>query len=195
MIVGDTFENLRRFMSHLLTILGNIFISEEEVKVCSISWQCNGFGFLDSKGILLVAYLPKGHTINSQNYAILLRYLRQNIKPKRLGKPTIGCSQQENALVLTSVVTIAAIYMTGSEFRKHSPSSPYFSTSEFHLFLNLTVKLYKHYANDTDVITDVISLHHQEKAFYTNGISTCKQKWLEGFMLTYVQQQFSPVKT
>jgi len=41
--------------------------------------------FLDSKGVLLIDYLPDKTTINGQYYANLLLKLRQAIKDKRRG--------------------------------------------------------------------------------------------------------------
>jgi len=44
--------------------------------------------FWDQDGILLIVYLPKGHTINAEYYSSLLVQLKDILKEKRRGKVT-----------------------------------------------------------------------------------------------------------
>jgi len=46
--------------------------------------------FLDQDGILLIDYLPKGHTINAEYYLSLLVQLKDILKEKRRRKFTKG---------------------------------------------------------------------------------------------------------
>jgi len=46
--------------------------------------------FWDQDGILLIDYLPKGQTINVENYSSLLVQLKDILKEKRRGKITKG---------------------------------------------------------------------------------------------------------
>jgi len=46
--------------------------------------------FWDQDGILLVDYLPKGQTINTEYYSSLLLQLKDILKEIRLGKVTEG---------------------------------------------------------------------------------------------------------
>jgi len=46
--------------------------------------------FWDQDGVLLIAYLPKGQTINAEYYSSLLEQLNDILKEKRRGKVTKG---------------------------------------------------------------------------------------------------------
>jgi len=46
--------------------------------------------FWDQDGILLIDYLPKGQTINAENYSSLLVQLKDILKEKSRGKITKG---------------------------------------------------------------------------------------------------------
>ena len=49
--------------------------------------------FWDQDGVLLIDYLPKGQTINAENYSPLLVLLKDISKEKRRGKsPRVSCS-------------------------------------------------------------------------------------------------------
>ena len=66
--------------------------------------------FWDAKGVLLVAYLEKGHTITGAYYTDLLKQLREKIKVTRRGKLTAGVLfHQDNAPAHNSTVAMAAI--------------------------------------------------------------------------------------
>ena len=94
--------------------------------------------FWDAKGVIMVDYLQKGATINSDYYCILLRRLREELKTKRPGMLTKRVLfHQDNARVHTSSQSMAEIHNCGFELLPHPPYSPDLAPSDFHLFPNL----------------------------------------------------------
>ena len=72
------------------------------------------------------------------NYANLLKQVRQSIKEKRRGKIRRGIMlHQDNAPVHTSRVAMDAVRECGYELLPHPPYSPDLAPSDFHLFPRL----------------------------------------------------------
>ena len=94
--------------------------------------------FWDAKGVLLIDYLEKGKTINSEYYCNLLDQLDKNIREKRPGlqKKTI-IFHQDNARVHTSFLTMVKLNELKYELFEHPPYSPDLAPSDYYLFRNL----------------------------------------------------------
>jgi len=58
-----------------------------------IRWKSSRLDIWDQDGILLIGYLPKGQTINTEYYLALLVQVKDILKEKRRGKlPRCSCS-------------------------------------------------------------------------------------------------------
>jgi len=64
--------------------------SSKEVQNSTVCREINGDHFWDSKGLLLIDYLPPKTTMNGQYYASLLLKLCDAIKERRRGMLTRG---------------------------------------------------------------------------------------------------------
>jgi [histone H3]-lysine36 N-dimethyltransferase SETMAR len=125
--------------------------------------------FWDSKGILMIDYLPGKTTMNGPYYAELMKKLRAAIKEKRRGKLTRGILLlHDNAPVHTSHVAAAAIRECGFEQINHPPYSPDLAPSDFYLFSNLKKHLRgKRFEDDNEVISAVKSyFDDQPESFF-----------------------------
>ena len=89
--------------------------------------------FWDIQGVILVDYLPKGQTINSDYIInILIDKLHPAIKEKRRGKIRKGILRPH-----TAHKSIAKIHELGYEILPHLPYSPDLALSDFVLFPTL----------------------------------------------------------
>ena len=114
--------------------------------LASISW--------DQDGILLIYYLPKGPTINSEYYSSLLVQLKNILTEKRLGKFTKGVLfLHENAPAHRAFATQKKLAYLGFHFLDHPPYSPDLTLSDFHLFPGLKKQFKsRHFSADAEVI-------------------------------------------
>ena len=102
--------------------------------------------FSDAKGMKVVDYLNKGHTITGAYYADLLFQLREKIKQIRQGKLTKGVFfHQDNAPDHTSTVAMAAIQKCGFHLVDDSPYSPDLAPSRLLPFPENKEKLSDHH--------------------------------------------------
>jgi len=102
-------HNPNDFLSQLVTMDETwLYHYDPETKQQSLEWQHRGSPcpkqfqvqksagkvlasiFWDQDGILLIDYVPKGQTINAENYSSLLVQLKDILKEKRRGKVTNG---------------------------------------------------------------------------------------------------------
>lgn len=91
--------------------------------------------FWDKDGVLLLDFLPRGHTLTGEYYANLMQRLREAIKSKRRGKLSRGVLLlHDNAPVHKSRVAASAIRQCGFEELNHPPYSPDLAPSDFYLF-------------------------------------------------------------
>ena len=65
--------------------------------------------FWDTKGVIMLDFLPKTSTITGVYYANLLDQLRTAIVDKRQGKPSNSLLQEDNARVHTCKVAMDAV--------------------------------------------------------------------------------------
>ena len=91
--------------------------------------------FLDSVGVILVDFMSKGATINSEVYIDTLKKLKARIRRVR---PALKMSkvllQHDNARPHTSLKTREVISSFGWTTISHPPYSPDLAPSDFHLF-------------------------------------------------------------
>jgi len=91
--------------------------------------------FWDQDGILLIDYLPKGQTINAENYSSLLVQLKDILKEKRRGKFTKRVLfLHDNAPAHRALETQKKLAYLGFQYLDHSPNSPDLTPSDYHLF-------------------------------------------------------------
>ena len=81
--------------------------------------------FWDQDGILLIDYLPKGQTINTEYYSTLLVQLRDILKEKRRGKFTKGfLFLHDNTPAHLALATQKKLAYLGFQCLDHPPYSP-----------------------------------------------------------------------
>ena len=129
--------------------------------------------FLDSQGVILVDFLPKGETINSEVYIETLRKLKAKI---RRVWPNLDMAnvflQHDNAPPHTSIRTMEAITSFGWTVIPHLPYSPDLAPSDYHLFGPMKGLWGNRYG------TAVLNwLRHQPAEFYNTGIHALVHRW------------------
>ena len=136
--------------------------------------------FRDSKGLLLIDYLPHHSSITGEYYAGLLRKLREAIKEKRRGKLSRGVLLlHDNAPVHKSRVAQAQIQQCGSEELAHPAYSPDLAPSDFHLFRVLKAHLRGQRFQDDEHIKGNVEqwFDTQPETFFSSGIVALEQRW------------------
>ena len=94
--------------------------------------------FWDTKGVIMLDFLPKGSTIIGVYYANLLDQLRTPIREKHWGKLSKGVLlQQDNVRVHTCKAAMDAVERNRYELIPHPAYSPDLAPSDFFLFPNL----------------------------------------------------------
>ena len=113
--------------------------------------------FWESKGVIMLDFLPKRNTITGVYYANLLDQLRTAIHEKRQGKLSKGVLlQQDNKRVHTCKVAMDAVEQNGYELIPHPAYSPELAPSDFFLFPNLKKDIRGlHFRSDEEVVTAV----------------------------------------
>ncbi|XP_071092643.1 histone-lysine N-methyltransferase SETMAR-like [Haliotis cracherodii] len=150
--------------------------------------------FWDTKGVLLIDYLPCGQTITGEYYSDLLDRLRTAILAKRRGKITKGVLlQHENARVHTCRLAVAAVKRNGFKVLPHPPYSPDLAPSDYFLFPNLKKELHgRHFRSDDELTTALEGwLHEQPHGFYHNGLLALTHCWTKCIDLNggYVEKE------
>lgn len=136
--------------------------------------------FWDSKGILLLEWLPEGETVNSSYYIKILTKLKEEIKSQRRGKWTRQVYLlHDNARPHTSQQTSAAIADLGFHLLPHPPYSPDLAPSDYHLFPNMKLPLRgKTYSNISSLASAVNQWRKVTPvSFYTEGIEKLPERW------------------
>ncbi|GBP28881.1 Mariner Mos1 transposase [Eumeta japonica] len=129
--------------------------------------------FLDSEGVLLIDYLPKGTTMNGQYYANLLAQAREAVVQKRRGKLLRGVLfLQDNASVHTARVSRQALKDTGFSEIDHPPYSPDLAPNDYFLFSNLKKELRgRRFVDDNQMKMAVESqFDYKEKEYILGGL-------------------------
>ncbi|KAI6648845.1 Transposase [Oopsacas minuta] len=88
--------------------------------------------FWDTKGIIMIDWLPNKVTINTEYYVQVLKKLRETIKSKRRGKlSSYVLLQHDNAPAHTSRRTLDEIQHLGFELLPHPPYSRDLAPSDY----------------------------------------------------------------
>lgn len=149
--------------------------------------------FWDKEGILLIEWLPRGTTINSEYYIKVLQKLREAIKTERRGKLTRGVLlQQDNARPHTSQATMAAISDLGFELVPHPPYSPDLAPSDFWLFGQMKEPLRGHQYSSVQALASAINqwVRGTPREFFAAGIEKLPERWQKCVNLqgTYIEK-------
>jgi len=97
--------------------------------------------FWDQDGILLIAYLPKGQTINAECYSSLQVQLKDILLEKRQGKVIKGILfLHDNAPAHRALATQKKMAYLGFQCLGHPTYSPDLAPSDYHLFPELKRK-------------------------------------------------------
>ena len=136
--------------------------------------------FWDYRGVLLVDFNPKGHTINAQMYSETLKRLKLAIKRKRPDR-NVGdvILLHDNARPHVARVVSDQIASWGWQVLKHPPYSPDLAPSDYHLFGPLKRGLAgQHFGNDNEVKEAVRQwLRCQPDSFFRQGIENLVVRW------------------
>jgi len=110
--------------------------------------------FWDQDGILLIDYLLKGQTINTENYSSLLVQLKVILKEKHRGKFNKAVMFfHDNAPAQRALATQKKLAYLGFQCLDHPPYSPHLAPSAYHLLPGLKKQLkVRHFSSDAEVI-------------------------------------------
>lgn len=149
--------------------------------------------FWDRRGVLLVDFMPPGHTINSEVYCETLKNLRRAIQNKRRGQLTRGIVLlHDNARPHTAARTAALLNDFQWEVFNHPPYSPDLAPSDYHLFPKMKVWLGGHrFQSDDELVKSVNGwLSAQAAELFDDGIRKLIPRYQKCFDLTgdYVEK-------
>ena len=158
------------------------FTKDQKVQGQNSTGKIMATVFWNSQGVILVDFLLKGETINSEVYIETLRKLKAKI---RCVRPNLDMAnvllQHDNARPHTSIRTMEAITSFGWTVIPHLPYSPDLAPSDHHLFGPMKEGLQgNQYGNDNEVKTAVLNwLRHQPAEFYNwyTGIHALVHRW------------------
>lgn len=130
--------------------------------------------FWDRKGVILVDFLERGTTINSQRYCQTLQKLRRAIQNKRRGMLSSKILLiHDNARPHTANVTREVLESFKWELFPHPPYSPDLAPSDFHLFPAMKKWLAMQRFDDDAQLQEEVTkwLKAQAAEFFDEGIS------------------------
>ncbi|GBL90856.1 Mariner Mos1 transposase [Araneus ventricosus] len=136
--------------------------------------------FWDAQGILLIEFMTRGTTINSEVYCRTLKKLKRAIQNKCRGLLS------SRVVLLHDNVRSHTAVRTGEVLRKfkwdvfqHPPYSPDLAPSDFHLFTAMKKWLGReHFADDEELKNAVTHwLKSQAAAFYAEGIGKLVKRY------------------
>jgi histone-lysine N-methyltransferase SETMAR len=127
----------------------------------------------DSRGVLLLDFLPKGETINSARYQETLKKLARSIRLKRPDLQDV-ILHHDNARPHTANATTAAIAAKGWTVLPHPAYSPELAPSDFHMFGPLKDYLRCQWFEDDAVKAWIKQFSHE---FFVNGFINWRNRW------------------
>ena len=150
--------------------------------------------FWDTKGIIMLDFLPKRSTITGVCYANLLDQLRTTIHEKRHGKLSkCVLLQQDNARVPTCKVAMNAVERNGYELIPHPAYSPDRAPSDFFLFSNLKKDIHGlHFRSDEEVVTAVEKwVNGKDPDFFSSWLMVLEHRWSKCIILegNYIEKE------
>ena len=136
--------------------------------------------FWDSKGVILLDFLPRGETVNANVYIETLKKLKARIR--RVRPDSDMCNvllQHDNARPHTSIKTREMVTAFGWTTLPHPPYSPDLAPSDYHLFGPMKEALRgNRYSTDDEVKAAIKGwLREQSADFYNAGIHALLQRW------------------
>jgi histone-lysine N-methyltransferase SETMAR len=134
--------------------------------------------FWDAHGVLLVEFLPKGETINSDRYQKTLRKLSAAVRLKRPDLKNV-ILHHDNARPHTAHATISHIASRGWTVLPHPSYSPDLAPCDFFLFGPLKDYLRgQTFRNDDEVKRAVRAwLRQCDLDFFANGFAQWINRW------------------
>ena len=141
-------------------------------------------------GILLIDYLPKGQTINTEYYSSLLVRLKDILNQKRQcrGKVTKGVLfLHDNASAHRALATQKKLAYLGFQCLNHSSYSPDLGSSVYNLFPGLKKQLKgHHFSSDAEVHAAAETwLDGQLSECFLNGLQKLEQRAKKGTELRW----------
>ena len=137
--------------------------------------------FWDIKGVLLLDFLERNHTVTGQHYSDQLEeQLHPSIRSKRRGLLSKGVMlQHDNARAHTANVTSSTITKLGWEVLVHPPYSPDLAPSDYHLFGPLKDHLGGMKFDTNDDVKNAVQnwLHIMPETFFSAGIRALPTRW------------------
>jgi histone-lysine N-methyltransferase SETMAR len=134
--------------------------------------------FWDCDGVILVAVMPRGATINSEAYINTLNKLKKRFQRVRPSKDAAEMLlQHDNSRPHTSLRTWEHITKMGWTVLPHLPYSPDLAPSDFHLFGSLKDALRgTHFEDDNSVIEAVRKwLRRRDELVPARNTCTCSK--------------------
>jgi len=134
--------------------------------------------FWNSRGVLLVDFLPKGGTVNSSRYQQTLKKLARSIHLKRPDLQDI-ILHHDNARPHTANATTAAIAAKGWTVLPHPAYSPDLAPSDFHIFGPLKDYLRGQRFEDDDAVKSAVKAWFRKctPEFFANGFINWRNRW------------------
>jgi len=110
----------------------------QKIPSAKIHWKILALIFWDQDSILLIDYLPKGQTINTEYYSSLLVQLKDILKEKRHGKFTkVVLFLHDNTPAHRALATQKKLAYLGFQCFDHPPYSLDLAPSDYHLLPGL----------------------------------------------------------
>lgn len=136
--------------------------------------------FWDNQGVILVEFLEKGSTINSDIYIATLRKLKEAIRKKRPQKDIHAIQlHHDNARPHTSFATNQVIAKMGWSVIPHPPYSPDLAPSDFYLFGPMKSNLRGQRFDDLDEVKAALKLWVRQCSaeFFQSGFQAWTKRW------------------
>ncbi|GBM15856.1 Histone-lysine N-methyltransferase SETMAR [Araneus ventricosus] len=138
--------------------------------------------FRDAQGILLIEFMTRGTTINSEVYCRTLKKLKRTNQNKCCSLLSSGVELlHDNARPHTAVRTGEVLHKFKWDVFQHPPYSPDLAPSDFHLFTAMKKWLGgQHFADDEELKNTVTHrLKSPAAAFYAERIGKTVRQVLE----------------
>ena len=134
--------------------------------------------FWDSRGVLLLDFLPKGETINSTQYQETLKKLARSIRLKRPDLQDVVL-HHDNARPHTANATTDAIAAKGWAVLPHPAYSPDLAPSDFHMFGPLKHFLRGQRFEDDDAVKCAVKawIRQCKPEFFVEGFINWRNRW------------------
>lgn len=134
--------------------------------------------FWDSRGVILIDFLPKGETVNANRYQDTLKKLATAVRRKRPGLQNITL-HHDNARPHIAHATTAAIAAKGWTVLPHPPYSPDLAPSDFHLFGPLKDNLKGQKFDDDEAVKVAVRawVRQCSPEFFTSGFDNWRNRW------------------